>query len=143
MKQHDRTDYLRPVLEHVDNLEKQTINTVGEAIGTELLLQMKIHDDSDFLQILLTFPSDLVRSWGAFIVGKDATLPLEQMLDNIKPFAQSVAFFLPIVLLRFCSYSFCFPLAFFFKYIERERDCEEEHRENPRLESKNKLIFAA
>ena len=87
LKQHDRTAYLRPVLKHVDNLEKQTINTVGEAIGTELLHQMKIHDDNGFLKILLTFQSDLVRSWGAFIVGKDTALTLEQMLNDIKPFA--------------------------------------------------------
>ena len=87
LKKHDRTDYLKPVLEKVDNLEKQTINTVGEAIGVGLLHQMKIHNDDEFLQILLTFQSDLVRSWGAFIVGKNTELTLEQMLENIKPFA--------------------------------------------------------
>ena len=87
LKQHDRTDYLHPVLEHIDNLEKQTMNTVGEAIGVGLLHQMKIHNDNDFLQMLLTYQSDLVRSWGAFIVGKDTTLTLGQMLENIKPFA--------------------------------------------------------
>lgn len=87
LKQHGRIDYLQPIWEYVDNLEKQTINTVDEAIGVGLLHQMKIHNDNDFLQILLTFQSDLVRSWGAFIVGKDITLTLEQMLENIKPFA--------------------------------------------------------
>jgi len=87
LKQHGRTNYLSPIWEYVDNLEKQTINTVGEAIGVGLLNQMKIHNDSDFLQILLTFQSDLVRSWGAFIVGKDTSLTLVQMLENIKPFA--------------------------------------------------------
>jgi len=87
LKQHGRIDYLQPVWKNVDTLEKQTINTVGEAIGVGLLHQMKIHNDNDFLQILLTFQSDLVRSWGAFIVGKDTALTLEQMLENIKPFA--------------------------------------------------------
>ena len=87
LKKHDRMAYLRPVLERVDKLEKQTMNTVGEAIGVGLLCQMNRYDDNDFLQMLLIFQSDIVRSWGAFIVGKDATLTLAQMLENIKPFA--------------------------------------------------------
>ena len=84
---HSREHYLSAVLCCIDNLEKQTINTINEAIGEELLNQITIHNDSSFLQIILRTPSDLVRGWGAFIIGKDTTLTLEQMFQKIQPFA--------------------------------------------------------
>jgi DNA alkylation repair enzyme len=87
LKQHNRIHYLKPILEQIDKLKKQTINTVNESIGAELLYQMNNYNDNDFLKILLSCQSDLVRCWGTFIVGKDNTLSLEQMFENIKPFA--------------------------------------------------------
>ena len=87
LTQYDRVHYFKPTLERIDNLEKKTINTINEAIGIELLHQINSYNDGEFLPILLTIPSDLVRCWGALIIGKDASLSLEQMLENIKPFA--------------------------------------------------------
>lgn len=85
--QHDRKKYMRPVLEHVDSLKKQTINTISEAIGAELLNQTNIHNDSNFLLIIAAHQSDLVRSWVTFAIGKDITLDIRQMLHKIQPLA--------------------------------------------------------
>ena len=87
LKKHNRIHYLKPILERIGKLEKQTVNTTNEAIGAELCNQMSDYQDDEFLQILLTVPSDLVRGWGAFVIGKDTRLSLAQMLENIKPFA--------------------------------------------------------
>ncbi len=38
LEQHKRIDYLNPVLEKIDQLKKQTVNTINEAIGTELFV---------------------------------------------------------------------------------------------------------
>jgi len=84
---HNRLHYLSTILCAISNLEKKTINTINEAIGSELLNQMNIHNDKEFLGMLLNVPSDLVRGWGATVVGKDITLTLEQMLNEIVPFA--------------------------------------------------------
>jgi len=89
---YNRKHYLSPILNSVNILKKQTINTINETIGSELLNQMNIHNDPEFLQILLDIPSDLVRGWGCFIVGKDTTLTLEQMLNKIIPFAKDKHF---------------------------------------------------
>lgn len=85
--QHDRKKYLKPILACVDNLEKQTVNTMNEAIGTELLNQANIYEDNEFLMIISVHPSDLVRGWATFTVGKDTSLSISQMLQKIHPFA--------------------------------------------------------
>lgn len=85
--QHNRVRYLKPILECVDNLKKQTVNTISEAIGTELLKQADRYNDRAFLQIISTHPSDLVRSWGTFTIGKNTALNIGQMLQKIRPFA--------------------------------------------------------
>jgi len=85
--QHNRQKYLQPILQHIDSLKKQTVNTINEAIGTELLRQSDNFKDSNFLLILSVHQSDLVRSWVTFTIGKDTTLNINQMLQKIQPFA--------------------------------------------------------
>lgn len=85
--QNGREAYLKPILEHVNNLEKQTSNTISEAIGAELFTQASKHKDKECLQILLHHESDLVRSWGTFMIGKNTSLSLSQMFEEIKNFA--------------------------------------------------------
>lgn len=85
--QHDRGKYLKPVLAHVDKLEKQTVNTVACAIGTGLYEQISAYKDEEFLRAISTHPSDFVRSWAADIVGKNTDPSIGQMLSKIKPFA--------------------------------------------------------
>ncbi|MDR2146304.1 MAG: DNA alkylation repair protein [Tannerella sp.] len=84
---HGREKYLKPLLEQINRLKKQTVNTVNEAIGTGLLEQVNIHKDSDFLQTVSSHPADLARCWATYTVGKDETLSLEQMFQKIQPFA--------------------------------------------------------
>lgn len=87
LEAHGRENYFSPILEAVNALEKQTSNKISEAIGAELLQQAALHKDQDLFTIISQSPSDLVRSWGTFMVGKNTALSLEQMLEKIKPFA--------------------------------------------------------
>jgi len=87
LTQYSRQKYLNPILEQIEKLKKQTVNTINEAIGTGLLEQAIIHNDNDFLQIISTHSADLVRCWTTYTVGKNASLNIEQMLQKIQPFA--------------------------------------------------------
>ena len=83
---------MRPILEQVEGLKKQTVNTINEAIGTELLNQVKIYNDNGFLLQISKHPADLVRSWVTYTIGKDANLNISQMLHKIQPFAGDAHF---------------------------------------------------
>lgn len=85
--QHDRREYLRPILDQIDNLNKHTIVTISDTIGAGLYEQIVIHNDSSFLPAISIHKSDLVRSWATVIVGENSTLKIGQMLEEIKPFA--------------------------------------------------------
>lgn len=87
LTQCDRKQYLRPILEKVDKLEKRTVNTVAYAIGTGLYEQISMHKDNDLLPAIATHRSDFVRSWATDIVGKNTGLSIRQMFRKIKPFA--------------------------------------------------------
>ena len=87
LAQHNRKKYLKPILERVERLEKQTVNTVAEAIGTGLFEQTAIHGDSDFVLAISTHKSDFVRCWATCIVGNNSALNIRQMLEKIQPFA--------------------------------------------------------
>ena len=87
LTQCNRKNYLQPILGKIDKLEKQTINTISETIGTGLLEQATIHKDNDFLQKISMHQSDLVRCWATFTIGKNTKLNIKQMLHKIKPFA--------------------------------------------------------
>jgi 3-methyladenine DNA glycosylase AlkC len=85
--EYDRNNYLKPILEQVDNLNKFTFVTINATIGEGLYEQTTLLKDSDFLVAISTHKSDLVRSWATVLVGKDATLNISQTLQKIKPFA--------------------------------------------------------
>ena len=87
LTQYDRKKYLRPILEQVDKLEKQTVNTIARAIGTGLYEQTHIHNDSGFLPAISAHQSDFVRGWATEIIGNNTALNIKQMLQKIKPFA--------------------------------------------------------
>lgn len=87
LTQHDRKKYLKPILEQIDSLKKQTVNTINEAIGTGLFEQATKCKDRDFLHTTSTHQSDVVRCWAAYTIGKDASLNIKQKLQNIQPFA--------------------------------------------------------
>ena len=87
LKQNDRNKYLKPILVQINNLEKQTANTINIAIGAGLYEQIRIHNDSEFLSVMSTHNSDFVRSWAAYSIGKGTTLSIKQKLQKIKVFA--------------------------------------------------------
>lgn len=82
-----RTVYLKPILTKIDKLEKQTVNTINEAIGTGIFELTAQQQDTDFLTCLFHHPSDLVRCWATYTSGKDPALDINHTLTRIKPFA--------------------------------------------------------
>lgn len=87
LKQHNRKKYLKPICEKIDKLTKHTFVTINETIGIELYEQTVIHEDSDFLPVISAHKSDYVRSWAAVLTGRNSALSIEQMLQDIRPFA--------------------------------------------------------
>ncbi|SDZ73122.1 3-methyladenine DNA glycosylase AlkC [Porphyromonadaceae bacterium KH3R12] len=87
LNQHTRTDYLNPVLAKIDRLKKQTVNTVNEAIGTELFLRATQNNDKEFLTIMSNHHADLVRCWATYTIGKNENLDITETLLQIQPFA--------------------------------------------------------
>lgn len=87
LKQHDRLHYLAPVLNKIDTLRKQTVNTVNEAIGEQLLLLATEKNDLDFLTSLSEHRSDIVRCWATYFIGKNTDLSIEEKLKHIQVFA--------------------------------------------------------
>lgn len=87
LKQHKRTDYLKPTLTKIDELKKQTVNTINEAIGTELYKQTNQNNDKEFLTIMSNHSADLVRCWATYTIGKNENLKIAQTLEQIQPFA--------------------------------------------------------
>ncbi|RQO36772.1 DNA alkylation repair protein [Chryseobacterium sp. KBW03] len=87
LQQNNRIEYLKPVLENVDQLKKQTVNTINEAIGVGLLTLATKNKDDEFLQKLSTHPADLVRCWAAYTIGRNDALKLNEKLNRIQAFA--------------------------------------------------------
>jgi 3-methyladenine DNA glycosylase AlkC len=92
LTQFKRTHYLKPILDKIESLKKQTVTSVNEAIGVELLQQTIQHNDSVFLNELQIHTSDAVRCWITYTIGRNKALQLKQMLINIKPFAADTHF---------------------------------------------------
>lgn len=86
LQQNNRIDYLKPVLENIDQLKKQTVNTLNEAIGVELLNLARKNKDEEFLFRLSTHPADLVRCWSAYTIGRNNELKLKEKLKSIQSF---------------------------------------------------------
>lgn len=85
--QHDRKKYLKPILEKVNKLKKQTTITIGDAIGTGLYEQASADNDNEFLKAISAHQSDFVRCWATSSVGDNTSLDIRKMLSKIKPFA--------------------------------------------------------
>lgn len=83
----NRKEYLKPILTDIDELKKQTVNTVNEAIGTGIFKQATINNDSEILKIIANHKSDLVRCWATYTIGKNSKLNVKEMLNQIQPFA--------------------------------------------------------
>jgi len=85
--QNKRSEYLKPVLKRIDELKKQTVNTVNEAIGTGILDETLKNNDEEFLTVITDHISDLVRCWAAYMIGRNEALSLKEKLNRIQHFA--------------------------------------------------------
>lgn len=87
LKQNNRTAYLKPVLTKIEQLKKQTVNTINEAIGTRLFELTIANSDNHFLTIMSNHNADLVRCWATYAIGKNEKLSLAETLRKIQPFS--------------------------------------------------------
>lgn len=87
LKQTDRKKYLNPILADINNLKKQTVNTINEAIGRGFFTQATTNNDIEILSIISTHKSDVVRCWAAYTIGNNSKLTLKQILQQIQPFS--------------------------------------------------------
>lgn len=87
LQESNRNEYLEPVLHKINQLKKETTNTVNATIGYELYLHVTQNSDSLFLSHLSQHRSDLVRCWAAYSIGKNKNLSIGEMLVQIRPFA--------------------------------------------------------
>lgn len=87
LKQFDRTQYLKSILTDIENLKKQTVNTINEAIGTGLLKYSLKNNDTEMLEIITNHTSDLIRCWATYTIGKNETLNICQKLERIQHFS--------------------------------------------------------
>ena len=87
LKQNKRADYLKTILTKIDQLKKQTVNTINEAIGTGLFELTTQNNDKDFLAIMSNHNADLVRCWTTYIIGKNENLDIAETLKQIQPFS--------------------------------------------------------
>ena len=87
LRQHNRTEFLSPVLLKINQLKRQTVNTINEAIGTGLFEMAVRNRDEDFLAIMSMHKADLVRCWATYTIGKNENLNIVETLQQIQPFA--------------------------------------------------------
>jgi len=83
----NRTEYLDSVFSAINDLKKQTVTTVHEAIGKTLSEQASIHDDAELPEQLAAHPSDVVRCWAAHAATTGAGLSVEEKLNRTARFA--------------------------------------------------------
>lgn len=82
-----RMNYLQPVLDKIGQLDKQTVNTINEAIGTGLFELSRVNNDKTLFKIMATHNADLIRCWATYAIGKNEDLDITQTLEQIQPFA--------------------------------------------------------
>lgn len=92
LRQNNRSEYFQPILTRVDQLKKQTVNTINEAIGLGILNLTIKNQDEEFLSKLSTHQADLVRCWAAYTIGRNNTFNTEEKLNKIQPFASDTHF---------------------------------------------------
>lgn len=87
LTENNRKKYYIPLVEKINRLKKQTVNTVNEAIGTGILELSAKNNDQGIISVILKHPADLVRCWSAYTIGRNDQLTIEEMLEQIKGLA--------------------------------------------------------
>lgn len=87
LTENNRKEYYSPLVETINRLKKQTVNTVNEAIGTGILELSAKYNDQEIKSLMLKHPADLVRCWSAYIIGRNDHLTIEEIVEQIKELA--------------------------------------------------------
>lgn len=87
LRENGRIDYLQPVLDKIGQLDKQTVNTINEAIGTGLFELTRANKDKALFKIMATHNADLIRCWATYAIGKNEALDITKTLGQIQSFA--------------------------------------------------------
>jgi 3-methyladenine DNA glycosylase AlkC len=82
-----RKKYVQPILAAINDLKKQTVTTVNEAIGLSLLNCIKENKDAELLDKLIVHKADAVRCWTPYIIGTNEALSLKQKFKELQPLA--------------------------------------------------------
>lgn len=83
----NRNQYYDSIINDIDALKKQTVNTVNEAIGLGLFKNIQNNNDQEIFSKLAHHVSDCVRCWATYIIGFDESLSISQKLSQIQRFA--------------------------------------------------------
>ena len=83
-----RKHYFKTVSAEITQLSKRTVNTVNETIGTTILKLTQQHKDDELIHMISHHPSDAVRCWAAYTVGKNDHLTISEKLNKIEFFAR-------------------------------------------------------
>lgn len=92
LRNNDRVAYLPAINTALSQLKKHTVNSINESIGTTLFLLCKTNADQAFIDLIVKHPSDLVRCWATYTIGRNPDLNIEATLEAIKPFAADTHF---------------------------------------------------
>ncbi|MCC9064655.1 DNA alkylation repair protein [Flavobacterium piscisymbiosum] len=87
LKQLNLNQYIEPIINSINSLQKQTVNTINETIGNGLLEMVTQESDAKILDTIQSHQSDLVRCWATYIIGHNTNLTIAEKLTQIKPFA--------------------------------------------------------
>jgi 3-methyladenine DNA glycosylase AlkC len=87
LKKLDRNHYYDSIILDIEELKKQTVNTVNEAIGIGFLKNIQANNDFEIFTKIANHTSDCVRCWATYIIGFDSNLSITEKLNQIQPFA--------------------------------------------------------
>lgn len=92
LRKMERIHYIKSITDQINGLQKQTVNTINETIGSCLLEIATKQNDIEILPAIQSHQSDLVRCWATYTIGHNAQLSITEILSQIKPFAADTHF---------------------------------------------------
>ena len=71
----------------IQQLKKQTVNTVNERIGKGLYQYIETSGNKELFDLMSQHTSDIVRGWAVYVVSNQLALSITRLLELAKPFA--------------------------------------------------------
>ncbi|WP_211316520.1 hypothetical protein [Niabella yanshanensis] len=90
LMENKQLSYLAPIVKAIDQLKKQTVNTINEVIGNGILEKCQKKSDHEFFPTIATHKADVVRCWATYTIGHNAALPLKSNSDPSRYVLDSV-----------------------------------------------------